>query len=97
MNDDRDTDNGGDEGMTHLRPRVTRKPRIKAEGLHVDLFHVKQLLEELHQVIGAMWRLQAHTMGKWTTEEHLDHEADARQCEDFFSSSVNAPKAGDGR
>jgi len=85
----------GDEEMPPVRQRVARKERYNPEGVHTQLFHVKQQLQLLHETISALCRLQAHDMGKWTLEEHADHEADARQCEAFLFPSVNAPKEDD--
>ena len=84
------------ERMTVDRPRVTRKQRITAEGLHVDLFHVKLRLEELSAVIRALGNLQMHQLAKWTPEEVTAHEADVQKWESFSSSppDVNALEGG---
>jgi len=96
MDKKRGTYEGREEGMPLVRPVVQRKVRYNAEGVHVDLFHVKQRIDDLHRMVSALWRLQAHSMGKWTTEEVLQHEADAHQCESLsLPPDVNAVKEGE--
>jgi len=73
------------ERMTGERPKVARKQRITPEGLHLDMFHVKQRLQELHAVIVSLGKLQMHQLAKWTPEEVSDHEEDVRQWSPFFS------------